>query len=126
MMERTELREQFFAEVHRDPYAHLILHHVAEAWVDGYEQAMRDSVRVLAVPCGHDEANVVGADGNHARAPQALIDLIDEPYRERHAQAIARLTDRRTKAAAEAIIALAALGPLVGGPTLGKFGGETP
>jgi len=87
---------------------------------------MRDSVRVLAVPCGHDEANVVGADGNHARAPQALIDLIDEPYRERHAQAIARLTDRRTKAAAEAIIALAALGPLVGGPTLGKFGGETP
>ena len=97
MMERTELREQFFAEVHRDPYAHLILHHVAEAWVDGYEQALRDN------------------------------GLTDEWFRksrrDHHQNAIDRLTADRNKAAAEAIIALADIGRLIGVP---KLGGETP
>lgn len=41
-MERTELRKAFFAEQRRDPYLSVVTHHVANAWVAGYEQALRD------------------------------------------------------------------------------------
>lgn len=93
-MERTDLREQFFAEVRNDPYASAVLHHVAGAWVDGYEQALRD----------------------HGMTDEWLR----KPYSQRLQDAVEHLTHRRNKAAAEAIIAFAELGRLLGplkGPT---------
>lgn len=87
-MERTELREQFFADVRRDPYAHMVTHLVSDAWANGYEQALRDH--------GLDEA----------RARETHGDRVD--------RAIEWLTDARRKSYAQAIVALAEVGPLVG------------
>lgn len=42
-MEQTEHRKAFFAEVHLDPYATMILTLMSQAWADGYEQAVRDA-----------------------------------------------------------------------------------
>jgi hypothetical protein len=41
-MEKTELREQFFAEAKTDPFTHMLTHHMANAWAMGYEEALRD------------------------------------------------------------------------------------
>lgn len=88
-MERTDLREAFFAEVRNDPYAAAILHHVASAWADGYEQALRD--------------HGLGDDKSHG---------------ERHSDAVEWLTEQRNESHARALIAFAQIGSLVG-PKLG-------
>lgn len=85
-MDRTELREQFFAEAQRDPYLHAVTHHVAEAWAMGYEQALRDH--------GLDEA------------------LMREPHSERRERALEWLTDAKRESQAQALIAFASLGRL--------------
>jgi hypothetical protein len=83
-MERTELREEFFAEVKNDPYTHAVTHHTATAWAMGYEQALLDN-------------------GLHEqRGRQTHSDRID--------MALEWLTDARRKSQAQAIIALAYLG----------------
>jgi hypothetical protein len=81
-MERTEHREQFFAEVRNDPYAHMLTQMLADVWVEGYQQALRD----------------VG-------------DPDQKPFRERRYQALAWLTSREDEARAETVIAMAALAP---------------
>ncbi len=82
-MDRTELREQFFAEVRSDPYVAMILRHLEEAWAMGYEQALVDH--------GLDEAR----------------------YRETHSDRVDRaiewMTDDRRKREVEAVIALSQL-----------------
>jgi hypothetical protein len=98
-MERTELREAFFAETKIDPYAHMIAHMVSDAWAYGYEEALRD----------------------HG--------LTEEGLRERHSDRVDRavewMTGEKRKAEAEMIIAMASLGKIVGGPTLGADHGDT-
>jgi hypothetical protein len=89
-MERTELREQFFAETQRDPYTRMILHYVANAWADGYEQALRDN--------GLTEQK------------------LRKSHTERVNDAVEHLTEQSKQAQAQAIIAMAAVGPLIGVP----------
>lgn len=91
-MERTELREAFFADVRRDPYAHMVTHLVADAWANGYEQALRDH--------GLEEARR------------------KETHGDRHHRAVEWLTDARNKAQAQALIAFAEVGKLLGEPRL--------
>lgn len=83
-MDRTELREQFFAEAKADPYTHMLLEQAARAWVYGYEQALRDA---------------------------GLTEMrLRKSYDERHREALAWLTDARRDSEAKTIIAMAALG----------------
>src|SRR5438045_1856692 len=93
MMERTELREHFFAAAKTDPFTHTVTHHMANVWAMGYEQALRDN------------------------------GLTEQRLRKSHSDrvnmALEWLTDARQKAQAEAIVAFAELGKLVGGPKLG-------
>lgn len=86
-MEKTELREQFFAEAKTDPYTHAVTHHMANAWAEGYEQALRDN--------GLDEAR------------------LRESHSDRVNRALEWMTDARQKAQAQAIIAFAELGKLM-------------
>jgi hypothetical protein len=83
-MEKTELREQFFAEVRSDPYAHMLTRHVTEMWAEGYEQALRDH--------GLDEQRV------------------RESHRDRVDRAVEWLTEDRRRRDVESIIALSQLG----------------
>lgn len=92
-MERTELREAFFAEAKTDPYAHQIIHIAANSWAEGYEQALRDH--------GLDDAR------------------LRRPFSDRVDDALEFLTDRNRTAQAQALIAFASLGKLLGGPKLG-------
>jgi hypothetical protein len=89
-MEKTEFREAFFAEAKTDPYTHMVTHHVASAWADGYEQALRDH--------GLDEARQ------------------QQTHNERFEMALEWLTDAKRKSQAQAIMALATLAPLGPGP----------
>lgn len=91
-MEKTELRAQFFADSRADPYLHAVSHHVACAWADGYEQALRDH----------------GLDKERLR----------ESHSDRVARAVEWLTDSRRRAQVEALVAFAALGKLLPRPTL--------
>lgn len=86
-MERTELRDQFFAEVHRDPYAHMLFKSYVRAWADGYEQALRDH--------GLTEAR------------------LSKSFSERENDAAEFLTEANKKASAQALIAMAQIGPLL-------------
>lgn len=86
-VEKTELREEFFAEANADPYTHAITHHMANAWAMGYEQALRDH--------GLNEAR------------------LRKSHSERIQMAIEWMTDERQKAQAQALIAFASLGKLV-------------
>lgn len=96
-MERTELREAFFAETRRDPYAHMIAHMAARSWAHGYEQALRD-VAVLAEAVGGSAAAVAADDLRHAKT-----------FSERMDDAIKALTDGRDEHA-KTLIALAQTG----------------
>jgi hypothetical protein len=90
MMERTELREQFFDEVKKDPYAHMITRLVSDMWVEGYRQAMQETNNM---------------DLYHEQGYDRL----------RH-KALEWLTDSRKKAQADMVIAMAQIGPLVNKP----------
>jgi hypothetical protein len=83
-MERTELREAFFAETRTDPWAHMTAHLYAHAWAEGYEQALRDN----------------GLDEQRRR----------KSFGERVSDAYAHMTDRRREAEARLVIAMAGLG----------------
>lgn len=83
-MKRTELREEFFAAYRTDPYVHAVTHHVASAWVDGYDQALRD----------------------HGLTDERLR----KSHSERFEDAIEWLTEDRRKAQVQQIVALAELG----------------
>lgn len=89
-MERTELREAFFAETRNDPYAHMIATMYADAWADGYEQALRDN------------------DLTEQR--------LSKTYADRRTEAFERLTDARREAEVKMVVALAETGRLIGGP----------
>lgn len=83
-MEKTELREQFFAEVRLDPYTHMLVRHASEMWAEGYEQALRD---------------------------HGLEDVrLRESHRDRVDRAVKWLTEDKRKREVEAIIALSAVG----------------
>jgi hypothetical protein len=47
-MDRTPLREAFFAEAKTDPYLHLIQHMLADAWARGYRRALTDATAAVA------------------------------------------------------------------------------
>jgi hypothetical protein len=82
-MERTDLRADFFAAASLDPYLHQVTHHVASAWANGYEQALRD---------------------------HGLTD--GRTHSERHEMALEWLTEMSRKSQAAALVALAELGKL--------------
>jgi hypothetical protein len=103
-MERTDLRDGFFAEIHRDPFAHLISRICSDMWVEGYEQALRDVAQVLA-----DEGMVRSA----ALVGDALH-LKDRSSRQR--DAMAWMTDRKHEAEAQMMIAMAATARLLREP----------
>jgi hypothetical protein len=86
-MEKTELREQFFAAARSDPYVHAVMNHAANAWAEGYEQALRDN--------GLTEQRL--RESHHDRVNRALD----------------WMTDARNKAQAQAIIAFAEIGKLM-------------
>lgn len=86
MMERTELRESFFAEVRRDPYAHMLTTLFTDMWAEGYKQAERD----------------LRAD------PDALDRYSHSDLRDRAAE---WLTDSRRRT--EAVIAMAQIGSML-------------
>lgn len=86
-MERTELREQFFAEIRNDPYAHMLFKSYVRAWADGYEQALRDH--------GLTEARLA------------------KSFSDREHDAAEFLTSAQKKAEAQLLIAMAQIGPLV-------------
>jgi HEPN domain-containing protein len=85
-VDRTELREAFFAEVHTDPWTHALTDLYARAWVEGYEQALRDN----------------GLTGERLR----------KSYSERRGEAVEYLTDRKRQAEAEFLVAMAGLGKM--------------
>lgn len=87
-MERTELREAFFAETRSDPYAHMVTHLAAQMWALGYEEALRDS---------------------------GLTD-VSKTFNDRMNDAIAFITNLNREEQARALIALAEIGKRVGGP----------
>lgn len=86
-MEKTELRDQFFAEAKTDPYTKAVTHMMADAWAMGYEQALRDH------------------------------ELHEARHRETHSdrfnRALEWMTDARQKAQAEMVVAMGSLGKLV-------------
>lgn len=86
-MERTEAGEQFFPEAKTDPYVYAVMHHVADAWAMGYEQALRDN----------------GLTEQRLR----------ETHSDRFNRALEWMTHARQKAQAQAIIAFAELGKLM-------------
>lgn len=85
-IERTELREQFFAEAKTDPWTHMISTLAAQAWADGYEKALKDN--------GLDEAR------------------LRRTHRERVNAALEEMTSEKNKAQAETIMALSSLGKI--------------
>lgn len=87
-MERTELREAFFAEVRSDPYAHLLTRMLTDMWAEGYRQAEKDL---------RDD-------------PSAMDRLSRRELAERAAE---WLTDSRHRAEAEAVIAMAQIGSML-------------
>ena len=93
-MERTELREAFFAEAKTDPWVHQVAHLAATMWAEGYEQAFRDH--------GLDEA----------RQRKPFSDRVDD--------ALEFLTDRNREAQAQALISFASLGKLIGDAKVGR------
>lgn len=93
-MERTELREAFFAETHRDPYTHMVAKLYADAWADGYEQALRDAAQQV-----------------DAEAAKQLTDMrLRKTHLDRRNDAIEKATDTRAQAEAQMIVAMAAVG----------------
>lgn len=96
-MERTDLREQFFAETLHDPYAHMVAELSSRAWAMGYDQALRDAAAQLA------ERGLAG---------QSILDRFRtaKDFHDRCRDGIEYLTDQRRKAEAQAIIAMAAVG----------------
>ncbi len=98
-MEKTELREQFFAEIRDDPYAHMATQWYAQAWADGYEQALQDVSEKL----DSDERVVV----NEIKYRKSNSD--------RRHDAIEYLTEAQRKAETQMIIAMAQVGSLIGG-----------
>lgn len=100
-MERTELREQFFAEALRNPYMQMVEHLYAQAWADGYREALREAAEEL------DEVGTYGS-------------VVVERLRHRHTLAeleqkgIARATEEGRKAEAEKIVALGQIGAKLG------------
>lgn len=99
-MERTEHREQFFAEVHRDPYTYRVTHMWADAFVQGQEVATKAFVAQLKA-AGEERAAMDTWDHWHAKS-----------WSERRTEALEFLTDRARKSEAELLAALAAQGPL--------------
>ena len=93
MMERTELREEFFKLIREDPYLAVVERTWARAWVDGYEQALRDVVVLVDPPREAHEIEEFS---------------YSKTYGERLEDARAFLTDTRSRA--EEIVALAMLG----------------
>lgn len=92
-MERTPLREEFFRRASEDPYLSMIQKMWADAWVSGYEEALRDVITQVAHPReGHEIEGF----------------RLSRSYQERVADALEYLTT--TEQRAEALIALAALG----------------
>lgn len=81
------LRETFIAEVRKDPYAHMILFQFADAWADGYEQALRDH-------------NMTEA-------------RLRKTYSDRRNEAVEHLTNRSNEAKMRAMIAFAEIGRLL-------------
>jgi len=86
-MERTELREEFFADAKTDPWLHALTHHMANAWANGYEQALRD----------------------HGLTDERLR----EPHSERVEMALEWMTDARHKSQAQMLVAMANVGKLL-------------
>lgn len=76
-MERTELREAFFTETRRDPYAHQMMHLASECWARGYEQALRDH--------GLNEARL---RETHSDRVDKAIEHLTETQREAHVKAL--------------------------------------
>lgn len=112
-MERTELRDAFFAEVHRDPYAHMLAYLYADVWADAYEQAIRDAVEAVAAECSADEANVIASDGRRMSVPKELVDLGRRSHSDRRHDALEHLTEQQNLAAVRLAVALAQVGPLI-------------
>ncbi len=85
-------RELLLAEICVDPYTHMLVKMHAEAWALGYEQALRD----------------------HG--------LTEERLRESHADRCRKAYDQLAsrEEEAKAMIALAQVGSLIGGPRLGR------
>jgi len=96
-MERTELREQFFAEVRNDPYAHMLFKSYVRAWADGYDQALRDH--------GLEDAR------------------LSKSFSDREHDAAEFLTSAQKKADTQLLIAMAQIGPLV---TAASFQDDAP
>lgn len=92
-MERTPLREEFFRRASEDPYLSMIQKMWADAWVSGYEKALRDVITHVEHP---REAHEV-EEFRHSRS-----------YQDRVADALEFLT--ATEQRAEELIALAVLG----------------
>lgn len=95
-MERTVLREAFFAETHRDPFAHMVTRMYAQAWADGYEQALRDA------------ADALGPGGRVVVEDMRLR----KSFSERQDDAVERLTSDKREAEARMVIAMADFGRL--------------
>ena len=117
-MERTELREQFFAEVKRDPWSAATMHLYADGWALGYEQALRDVARHL-----RDGEQLAGlAIGQAADETDSLRE------RESHADRVDRALEQATAARSEAekIIGLAELGAVLHSPICRECGQPSP
>lgn len=87
------MREEFFKLIREDPYLAVVERTWARAWVDGYEQALRDVVVLVDPPREAHEIEEFS---------------YSKTYGERLEDARAFLTDTRSRA--EEIVALAMLG----------------
>lgn len=103
-MERTELRGHLAALNALDPWTRMVQHAVADAWVQGYEQAMREAIAELKADAAPVAAGTV----------DRLLHSRSWPDR-RHA-ALEHLTDERRRSEVEAIVALACLGSMLPAP----------
>lgn len=116
-MEHSELRDAFFAEVHRDPYAHMIANVYAEGWASGQESALDAAIAAVAGHYGIDSSDGVAV----GPFPEPLAILLamrrSQSYGDRREAALEHLTDVRRESEARTIVALAAIGHIAGSPT---------
>ena|ERR1700691_770403 len=102
-MDDTELRQAFFAEVVQHPYSHMLARMWSEAWVLGYEKALKDVPEEVPAPRGIEEVEAFRYSRSHS---------------ERMADAAEYLTESKNRTETEYLMALAAIGERLENPLI--------
>jgi hypothetical protein len=106
-MERTPLREEFFRRANDDPYLSLVQKFWAEAWVAGYERALRDAITEVAYPRESNEIEEFRHSKSHReRINMALEDLTEDRRQAEEAVSLAMIGTKMERLASDHIARL--------------------